>query len=251
MITIFLPAYNEAIALPRVVQKFSAVLEAEKKPYRFVVLDDGSKDDTASVAEELSKKYSLELLRHPVNRGLGATLRDGIEHVVKISRDEDLVVMLDCDDTHEPQFLPAAIEKLKQGYDVVLLSRFCEGGGNGELAPIRRILSMGAGVLMQVFFPIKGVREYSCCYRVFRATILKKAIRVFGKNFIELPHMGFVAAPEILVKLRMLNARMAESPFVLRYDQKPGKSKNRPFKTIVGYFALVLKCFGRRVENTD
>lgn len=246
MITIFLPAYNEEIALPRVVRKFSEVLKARKEPYKFVVLDDGSRDRTAAVAAELSKSAPLELIRHRVNQGLGATLKDGIEHLAMTSKDGDLVVMLDCDDTHEPEFLPAALDKIGEGYDVVLLSRFCPGGGSGNLAPVRKILSMGAGIFLKIFFPIRGVREYSCCYRVFRAAILKKGVERYGKNFIRLPHMGFVAAPEILVRMRMLNARIVESPFTLRYEQKPGRSKNKPFKTIAGYFALVALYFGRK-----
>ncbi len=246
MIYIFLPAYNEAVALPRVVGKFSEELKKHSLPFKFVVLDDGSKDATASVASDLSSRYPLELLKHPVNLGLGATLKDGIEHLARITRDEDLVVMLDCDDTHEPEFLPAALDKIDQGYDVVLLSRFCPGGGSGNLAPIRKMLSMGAGLFLKIFFPIKGVREYSCCYRVFRASILKKGMDRFGKDFIRLPHMGFVAAPEILVRMRMLNARIIESPFTLRYEQKPGLSKNKPLKTIAGYFALVALYFGKK-----
>jgi len=246
LITIFLPAFNEAVALPRVVRKFAECLTGLGEPHQFVVLDDGSSDETASVATELSNRYPIELLRHPINLGLGATLRDGIEHLARITNDEDLVVMLDCDDTHEAEFLPAAIKKIREGYDAVLLSRFCAGGSSGNLEPMKKILSMGAGIFLKIFFPIKGVKEYSCCYRVFRAPILKKGVEVFGKDFIRLPHMGFVAAPEILVRLRMLNARITESPFTLRYEQKPGKSKNQPLRSIAGYFALVILYFGKR-----
>ncbi len=246
MIYIFLPAYNEEIALPRVVEKFARQMKEQSEPYRFVVMDDGSGDGTASMARQLSSQYSLELLRHPTNLGLGATLRDGIEYLAKIMCDEDLAVTLDCDDTHEPQFLPAAIHKIRQGYDVVLLSRFCPGGSQGDLRPVRKILSMGAGIFLKIFFPISGVREYACCYRVFRAAVLKRALSVFGKDFIRLASMGFVAVPEILVKLRMLGARITESPFVLQYDQKPGRSKNKPLRTIAGYFVLVALYFGRK-----
>ncbi len=246
MIYIFLPAYNEAVALPRVVGKFSEELKKRSLLFKFVVLDDGSKDDTAAVAQDLSTRYPLELLKHPVNLGLGSTLKDGIEHLARVTRDDDLVVMLDCDDTHEPEFFPAAREKINKRLDVVLLSIFCPGGGSGTLAPIRKILSMGAGLFLKIFFPIKGVKEYSCCYRVFRASILKKGMDRFGKDFIRLPHMGFVASPEILVRMRMLNARITESPFTLRYEQKPGLSKNKPWKSIAGYFALVVCYFGKK-----
>ena len=246
MIHIFLPAYNEAVALPRVTEKFSRELAKRGDPFRFIVLDDGSSDGTARTAEELAKRFPLELLRHPVNLGLGPTLKDGIAHLARVTADDDLVVMLDCDDTHEPEFLPAALDKIKEGYDVVLLSRFCPGGGCGDLDPFKKFLSMGAGTFLKIFFPIKGVKEYSCCYRVFRASILKKGVKAFGDHFIRLPHLGFVAAPEILVRMRMLGARIVESPFTLRYDQKPGKSKHRRMKTVLGYFALAAIYFGKK-----
>ncbi|MBI2095515.1 MAG: glycosyltransferase family 2 protein [Candidatus Omnitrophica bacterium] len=246
MIFIFLPAYNEEIALPRLVKKFAEQMKAEGEDYRIVVLDDGSSDQTARVASGLSKEYPLELLRHPQNKGLGITMRDGIEHLVKTSGDEDLVVTLDCDDTHEPKYLPAALKKIREGYEVVILSRYCPGGGEMGLSPLKTFLSRGAGFFLGVFFPIRGVKEFSCGYRVYRASILKKAVRVFGPDLVRLPHLGFVVTPEILIKMRMLGARIAESPFVLRYDQKPTRSTNKSLKTIHGYFALLWNYWGRK-----
>ena len=246
MIYIFLPAYNEAVALPRVTEKFARELGRRKEAFKFVVLDDGSSDDTAKIAEQLSKRFPLELVRHAKNLGLGATLKDGLNTLASVTKEDDLVVMLDCDDTHEPEFLPAALEKIGQGYDVVVLSRFCPGGGCGDLDPFKKMLSMGAGIFLKIFFPIEGVREYSCLYRVFRASILKKGIRTYGEDFIRLSRLGFVAAPEILVRMRMLGARITESPFTLRYDQKPGPSKHKRLRTVAGYFALVAAYYGRK-----
>ena len=71
MITIFLPAYNEEIALPRLVKKFDEVLRREDEAYKIVVFDDGSADRTTWVAEGLAKQYPMEVLRHEKNRGLG------------------------------------------------------------------------------------------------------------------------------------------------------------------------------------
>jgi dolichol-phosphate mannosyltransferase len=247
MIWIFLPAYNESVALPRLVRKFSEEMKHLNEPYRIVVLDDGSKDETLRVARELEVRFPLEVLRHEVNKGLGETMRDGIEYIAKNSKDDDVVVSLDCDDTHEPKYLPAAIKKLREGnYDLVILSRYTEGGGQEGLNAVKTFLSEGAGFFLKVFFPIKGVQEFSCNYRAYRASILKKAVATFGKDLIRLPHLGFVVTPEILIKLRMLKAKIGESPFVLRYDQKPTKSSNKPFRTIPGYFMLVWLYWGRK-----
>ena len=89
MIYIFLPAYNEQDALTPVVQKFDGVFQKSKQAYKVVVLDDGSSDRTAAVAQELSKKYPLELLRHEVNQGLGQTMADGLRHCAQKAGDEE------------------------------------------------------------------------------------------------------------------------------------------------------------------
>lgn len=246
MIYIFLPAYNEEEALGPVVQKFDTELKKIGAEYRIVVLDDGSRDRTAEVAERLAQRYPLELLRHPVNQGLGQTMIDGLQYVAENALPDDVVVTMDCDDTHDPVYVASALESIQKGNDVVILSRYTPGGGEKGLSMLKSVLSRGAGLFLKVFFPIAGVKEYSCGYRVFKASALKKAFRVFGKNFVRLPHMGFVVTPEILIKLRMLGCRIAEVPFVLRYDQKPGKSKNRPLKTIGGYFALITLYWGRK-----
>jgi dolichol-phosphate mannosyltransferase len=247
VIWVFLPAYNEEIALPRLAQKLDATLRARPEGYRIVVLDDGSSDRTLENARQLAKEYPVDVLRHEKNQGLGRTMVDGLEHCAKNSAPGDVIVTLDCDDTHEPSYIPKAIEKIHEGWDVVVLSRYQKGGGEEGLSPIRSILSRGAGLFLKLFFPIRGVYEYSCGYRAFRAEALKKAFDTYGANFVRLAHQGFVVTPEILVKMRMLGARIAEIPFVLQYGQKPGASKNRPLRTIRGYFSLVQLYWGRRI----
>lgn len=246
MIFVFLPAYNEEDALERVVRKFDAEFKKLETDYRVIVLDDGSTDHTAEMANSLSDRYPLELLRHPVNRGLGQTMIDGLKEVARKSQPEDLVVTMDCDDTHDPGYVGSALQKIKEGSDVVILSRYTRGGGERGLSFVKSVLSRGAGLFLRVFFPIRGVTEYSCGYRVFRASVLKKAWEIFGDSFVRLAHMGFVVTPEILIKFRMLGCRITEAPFVLRYDQKPGKSKNRPLRTLAGYFALVALYWGKK-----
>ena len=249
MIFVFLPAYNEELALPRLTAKVNAVLRSSTGGYRIVVLDDGSSDATLRVAGELAQKYPVEVLRHEKNQGLGRTMVDGLKHCAEASSDNDLVVTLDCDDTHEPRYMSEAIEKIKEGNDVAILSRYTSGGGERGLSGVKSFLSRGAGFFLRIFFPIRGVHEYSCGYRVFRASILKKAYERFGDGFVRLADHGFVVTPEILIKMNMLGARIAEVPFVLEYGQKPGQSKNRPLRTIAGYFLLVALYWGRKAPS--
>ncbi len=185
---VFLPAYNEEIALGILVKKFDSELKKRNEPYKIIVLDDGSSDRTAAVAKELSVRYPLSLLRHEVNKGLGRTMIDGLEYVAQVSSEGDSIITLDCDDTHDPKYVHSALEKIKEGYDLVILSRYQKGGGEKGLSPIKSFLSRGAGLFLKFFFPLKGVSEYSCGYRVFRASALKKALSIFGKDL-----CGFLA----------------------------------------------------------
>lgn len=251
MIRVFLPAYNEEIALPILVGKFDAVFKEAGLEYRILVFDDGSSDRTRAIALELATRYPLEVRWHEKNAGLGQTMIDGLEYLASAASDDDVIMSLDCDDTHEPRFAIQAIHKLHEGYDVVVLSRFRKGGGQEGLSAFKTLMSMGAGLVLKIFFPVKGLREYSCNYRVYRGSILKKAIRHFGSQFIRLPHLGFVAAPETLIKLRMFGARITEVPFVLRYDQKPTPSKNNSLRTIRGYLELIRLYWGRKAPQID
>lgn len=251
MIRIFLPAYNEEKALGPLVEKFDAALKGMGEKYSILVLDDGSADGTAAVAEALSRRYPLTLMKHPKNLGLGETMRDGLRQAAGEAEEADVIATMDCDDTHDPKYLASAVSKLREGYDMVILSRYQTGGGEKGLSPLKSFLSKGAGFFLRLFFPIRGVREYSCGYRVMKASALKKAFTAFGNDFVRFPHKGFVVTPEILIKFRMLDFKIAEVPFVLEYGQKPGPSKNRPLRTIGGYFALVAHYWGRRAPKTS
>ncbi len=248
VIHVLLAAWNESIAIPRLVKKFGTDFD-QVGEYTLWIYDDGSTDDTKAVATALAENYPIKVLEHKQNKGLGQTLIDGLNYLAEISDMDDIIITMDCDDTHEPKYLVPAITKLKSGFDVVVLSRFCVGAGQEGLVWYKTILSAGAGLFLKLLFPMKGIREYSCNFRVFRASLLKRAIDTFKEDFISLPHLGFVAAPEILIKFRMLKARITESPFVLRYDQKPTPSSNNSLRTIKGYFALVQKWWLRKPSS--
>lgn len=93
---------------------------------------------------------------------------------------------------------------------------------------------------MKVFFPIKGLREYSSGFRAYRAEKIKEAIAFYGNNFIQLKGLGFTCTLEKLIKLKLIGARFAEAPFVLRYDQKASESKMVSSVTTLGYMVMTL-----------
>src|ERR1019366_10362422 len=77
-------------------------------------------------------------------------------------------------------------------------------------------------------------------YRAYRASLIKDAIGVYGNDFIQLKGLGFTCTLEKLVKLKLLGARFAEAPFVLRYDQKVSESKMVSSITTLGYLVMTI-----------
>jgi dolichol-phosphate mannosyltransferase len=93
---------------------------------------------------------------------------------------------------------------------------------------------------MKIFFPISGLKEYSCGYRGYRYSKIKEAIDFFGNNFIQLKGLGFTCTLEKLVKLKLIGAKFAEIPFIHRYDQKQSDSKMVSSITTLGYLIMTV-----------
>jgi dolichol-phosphate mannosyltransferase len=68
-------------------------------------------DNTSNLLEEYSKKMPIKPVNHSINRGLGETERDGFEYIATHCNSEDIIIRMDCDDTHEPMYMPDHVQK--------------------------------------------------------------------------------------------------------------------------------------------
>ena len=240
MIWIILPAFNEADSLPRLLPELDHVMRTAGIDYRLVVVNDGSTDATAQLLEGFRATLPLDVIEHSINRGLGETERDGFEFVAERCRPEDVIIRVEGDRTHPPEYALKLAAKLEEGFDVVTTSRFQPGGGQLGVSAYRAFISRGANRFMQLIFRVPGVREYSCGYRAYRARVIQDAIAIFGNNFIQLRGLGFTSTIEMVIKLHLLGSRFAEIPFVLRYDRKEGASKMVSSVTTLGYLIMAV-----------
>jgi dolichol-phosphate mannosyltransferase len=240
MIWIVLPAYNEEQELPKLLPKLDAALKKSGQSYRMVVVDDGSADRTPDILAQFTATLPLAVITHPLNRGLGETERDGFEYVATHCAPDDVIVRVEGDDTHNPDYIFVLLEKLAAGFDVVNTSRFQPGGAQLGVNGYRAFISRGANLFMKTVFPIAGLRDYSCGFRAYRARVIIDAIRVFGDDFVQLRGMGFTSTLEMVVKLDLLGCRFAEVPFVLRYDLKESGSKMVGSITTLGYLLMAV-----------
>lgn len=235
---IVLPAYNEEASLGELLGRMHDVMTAEAQPYRVIVVDDGSTDATASIAEKSAARLPVTLVRHPHNLGLGATIADGLREAAAVAERHDVVVTMDADLTQDPRYIPSMIRAYGAGADVVIASRFRHGSSVAGVSAFRRFMTGGARVVLATFMHVEGVRDYSCGFRLYDVEVLQEAFAVLGDDFIT--ERGFACMAEILVKLRH-RARIVEVPFALHYEEKRKASSMRVSRTAMSYFGVVAR----------
>lgn len=237
---IVLPAYNEVENLPVLLARLRELAdETYRLDLRVIVVDDGSTDDTAQTALRAGVGLELTLLQNEVNRGLAETFMRGMTEAARLAGPSDVVVCMDADNSHVPGQILRMIREIQEGRDVVIASRYRSGSVVRGVPLLRRVLSYGMSVLFRVVFPIQGVRDYSCGYRAYRASFLKKALSAQGTQLFS--NDGFACMVSMLLRLARENAVFGEVPLVLRYDQKQGASKMKIGRTIVRTLGVLVR----------
>ncbi|MCX6270912.1 MAG: glycosyltransferase [Bacteroidetes bacterium] len=238
-IKIMLPAYNEALSLPPLLDKIEAVKNNFHLNLELLVVNDGSTDSTVNVVERFRVERNwVKLLDLQPNRGLAGAMREGLKEAVRDMADEDILITMDADNSHNPALSFRMITQIREGSDIVIASRYRAGARIVGLTRFRRFLSSVAGYLFRIFAPFKGVRDYTCGYRAYKVALIKKAQDYYQEDFIR--QQGFGCMAEILLKMRRFRPVIHELPFILRYDQKQGESKMKVWKTIRQTLSLIL-----------
>ena len=239
MITFIVPACNEAENLPSLLDGMHEKMAILGRPWRIVIVDDGSTDGTADIAASYSPRLAIDVVRHEVNGGPGAAFRTGFGWALTRSRPEDIIVTKEADNTSDLSILPQMLAAIEAGNDIVLASCYAPEGTIVGSTWDRLLLSAVANLMLRTVFVIPGVYTYSSFYRAYRAGTLDRAFRAYGGALLEC--QGFACMVEMLVKLHRLPIRIAEVPMVLRCNLRKGSSKMVRLKTIREYVRLIAR----------
>ena len=237
-VSIVVPVFNEAPNIPTLFAGFRELERelASRFDVRYVLVDDGSGDDTVAVARREAQGLDLTVLEHGVNRGPGAAFATGFAHLATDLREADWVITMEGDNTSRHSLIRQMFTRAAEGFDVVLASPYMYGGGFTQTSFLRKFLSSGANLVVKDLLDIQGILTVSSFFRLYRGAALLRMKRVFGPGIVE--RVGFESMVEMVMKMVMLRLAISEVAMQLDSSRRLGKSKMKVVRTIFGYLAL-------------
>jgi dolichol-phosphate mannosyltransferase len=241
-IGIVIPTYNEAANIGTLIDKIHGYLHNLKDLQAvLLVVDDSSPDGTSTVVSKYQKKYRTEnfkvtLLSRKAKDGFGRAYIAGFNEILKTQ--PDYILQMDADLSHNPKYLPAFV-KAASKHDLVIGSRYVEGGGTPDWSLWRRLQSRGGNFYTRLVLGSK-ISDYTGGFNMFsKALLLRIDPKTIGNT-----GYGF------LIDLKFRALKQADSVYqvpIVFHDRKHGKSK-LPRSTIIKNLLLVPRL---RMQSRD
>lgn len=234
---VIVPAtYNEA----ENIEKFILVLEEEVMPkikghtLSILVADDYSPDGTGAIVKRLMKKYKNLGISEGEKKGLGAAYLRAMGYAID-KQGADLVISIDADFQFDPHDLPKFIQKIDQGYDLAIQSRYSNGGSIPQNWPVqRKLFSITANLFVRTVFMRLSIHDWTGGFRAIKKEVFKKiAPEMKGYN-------GYIFQIAFLHKAVQKGFTVGEVPLHFT-DRKLGMSKIAPFGYILNVLSYVFK----------
>ena len=216
-ISVVIPAYNEEGVIGEVIDSVSFYLKQAGIPFEIIVVDDGSQDRTCATLKE----KTITVIQHPTNMGYGAALKTGIT-----SSRYRYVAILDADGTYAEEDLLELIRHMDE-YDMVIGARV---GNDVHIPWVRRpakwILNKFANFLTETKIP-----DLNSGFRIFDKAVVKKFFNFLPSRF------SFTTT----ITIAMLTNGYLIKYVPTTYRKRKGKSKIRPVRDTINFFALILR----------
>jgi glycosyltransferase involved in cell wall biosynthesis len=233
-ISVVLPCYNEEAILTSHIGTILDYMETKSLKYdwEILIINDGSKDKTGEIADELAQKNdSIRVIHHPTNLNLGHALQTGFKN-----SKGDIVVVLDVDLSYSVEHIELMVDKLiEKSADIVVASPYMKGGQVTAVPFTRKIMSKWVNKLMSVAAQEKHY-TFTGMVRAYR--------REFIRN-VNLKTTDYEINPEIMHKAMILRARIIEVPAHLDWTEQnkfQGK-RTSSIRIIRGFFSGLMSAF--------
>jgi dolichol-phosphate mannosyltransferase len=207
-----LPTYNEAENVEPLVEAARAKLPSNA---RMLIVDDSSPDGTGRIADRLAERHeNVQVLHRPRKEGLGPAYIAGFREA--LAGGAGLVVEMDADFSHDPAYLPRLLDAAGRA-DLVLGSRYVDGGGVSDWGPLRRAVSRGGSAYARLVLGVP-VRDLTGGFKCFRREVLEAI------DLDAISTRGYAFQVEMTYRAIRGGFRVVEVPIVFR-ERRVGTSK--------------------------
>jgi len=208
-ISVIIPAKDEENRLPVFLKTLIAYCRQSSHVYEILVVDDGSRDRTASCALAFQQEFpSIQVLSLERNHGKGYAVKQGFA-----SAQGDVVLFLDADGSTGPDEIERHLSLFEEGYDVVIGSRvLTDEFSQIKARPYRQWMGSIFNLLVSSFL-LKGIKDTQCGFKMFRGTIVRD---IFSRVYLE----GFGFDLEVLYLATQGGYRIKEVP--ISWSHVPG-----------------------------
>lgn len=210
---VIIPTYNERENIENIIRKVFSL----DGGYDILIIDDGSPDGTAAIVKRLQQEFPerLHMIERPGKLGLGTAYITGFKW--SIDKGYDYTFEMDADFSHNPEDLPRLYQACKDGADLAIGSRYCDGISVINWPIGRIIMSYYASVYVRT---ILGMKVYDCtagfkCYS-------NKVLRTIDLDKVEMKGYGFQI--EMKYTTYKLGFKITEVPIIF-VNRKAGTSK--------------------------
>jgi dolichol-phosphate mannosyltransferase len=228
-----LPTYNEAENVEAFVEAARAKLPASAQ---VLIVDDNSPDGSGEIAERLAERHeNVSVLHRRRKEGLGPAYVAGFRRA--LAAGAGLVLEMDSDFSHDPAYLPRLLEAAQRA-DVVLGSRYVDGGGVSDWGPLRKAISRGGSAYARFVLGV-DVQDLTGGFKCFRREVLER----IGLDSIQA--RGYAFQVEMTYRAIQAGFRVVEVPIVFR-DRQAGSSKMDRSIVAEAVWRVPLLRFGQR-----
>jgi len=228
-ISVFFPCHNEQGNVARTVSGAVDVLNEISADYEVIIVDDGSTDDTARIAEALAEENArIRVVSHPTNLGYGAALQSGFRAATK-----ELVFYTDGDGQFDIKELPPLLPLIKK-YDIVSCYRI-----DRQDSILRKVNAWAWTKLVCLLFRMK-IRDIDCAFKLFKRKIFET---------IEMKSTGALIDAEILARAIRRGYTVAQTG-IHHYPRLVGEQSGANFGVIIRAFKELLK-LRKQISKSD
>lgn len=232
-IGVILPTYCEAASIEKLINE----IESLKLNISILVIDDFSSDGTANIVRKLQAKYpNILLFVRPQKSGLGTAITDGFRIFLSLKNRPKYIVTMDADYSHNPKEIPKLVAPVQKGFDLVIGSRYHQGGSTRDWSVIRLGVSKIANLLTKLRINAK-INDYTSGMRCYSAKLVRNMIN-------DLHSQTYEIQIETIRQAYLRKFKIKEVPITF-VNRKKGKSKLtfNEIKDFLSYiFTLYRKC---------